>query len=215
MSEFVNARAGVKKIFSASILEIIAVVCSFLGTLFLTLALIDENGILSLVSVLLIAASFVLLLIAFIFNLIGLKKAGKDESNIEGAFWLAIAGIVVSVLGAILPVVISSQSTRISNIASVLSGLFEILIVIFVCTGVSNLAAQIGQEALAAKGKRTALTYAIVYALGKSASIIVSWFTESGAQLVVSIIILVVSIVLEILAYIWYITFLGKARKVL
>ena len=106
--KFTNAYQGVKKIFAA---EILSLICSICATVTLALPVVgviaaannSQGGTVASLGgfAVLAIASMVLAIIAFIFKLIGVNKASKDEPSFKIALYLILAGIAVSVAGGI------------------------------------------------------------------------------------------------------------------
>jgi len=88
-----NARAGFKNLFTAEVLAIIAVVIDTVGVL---LTLIPAAGLVIYGVVQIV--SIVLVVIAFIMQLVGLSKAGKDEPMIKSAFVGTLIALIVTII---------------------------------------------------------------------------------------------------------------------
>ena len=153
--KFTNAYQGVKKIFAA---EILSLICSICATVTLALPVVgviaaannSQGGTVASLGgfAVLAIASMVLAIIAFIFKLIGVNKASKDEPSFKIALYLILAGIAVSVAGGIF----NSNATA-SSIFSALGEVVNLGVTIFIIQGIKNLAAKLGDEKMVKKGR--------------------------------------------------------------
>ena len=214
--KFTNAYQGVKKIFAA---EILSLICSICATVTLALPVVgviaaannSQGGTVASLggSAVLAIASMVLAIIAFIFKLIGVNKASKDEPLFKIALYLILAGIAVSVAGGIF----NSNATA-SSIFSALGEVVNLGVTIFIIQGIKNLAAKLGDEKMVKKGD-TIFKYIIaIYVLVIIAQI-VAMILQNSAALVVALVIIVITGILEIIQYILYLSYLSKAKKML
>ena len=214
--KFTNAYQGVKKIFAAEILALIASVCGTIALALPVVALVaaaNQSGggtAASLGGLVVVGiATVVLSIIAFIFKLIGVNKASKDEPAFKIAFYMILAGIVVSVLTGIF----SSNST-VSSIMSALGEIVNLAVTVYIIQGIKNLAQRLGDDKMVKSGD-TLFKYIIaIYILVIIAQIVIM-ILQNGAAVVVALVIIVISGILEIIQYILYIRYLAKAKKML
>jgi len=214
--KFTNAFEGVKKIFAAEILALIASVCGTIALALPVVALVaaaNQSGggtAASLGGLVVVGiATVVLSIIAFIFKLIGVNKASKDEPAFKIAFYMILAGIVVSVLTGIF----SSNST-VSSIMSAIGEIVNLAVTVYIIQGIKNLAQRLGDDKMVKSGD-TLFKYIIaIYILVIIAQIVIM-ILQNGAAVVVALVIIVISGILEIIQYILYIRYLAKAKKML
>ena len=214
--KFTNAFEGVKKIFAAEILALIASVCGTIALALPVVALVaaaNQSGggtAASLGGLVVVGiATVVLSIIAFIFKLIGVNKASKDEPAFKIAFYMILAGIVVSVLTGIF----SSNST-VSSIMSAICEIVNLAVTVYIIQGIKNLAQRLGDDKMVKSGD-TLFKYIIaIYILVIIAQIVIM-ILQNGAAVVVALVIIVISGILEIIQYILYIRYLAKAKKML
>lgn len=214
--KFTNAFEGVKKIFAAEILALIASVCGTIALALPVVALVaaaNQSGggtAASLGGLVVVGiATVVLSIIAFIFKLIGVNKASKDEPAFKIAFYMILAGIVVSVLTGIF----SSNST-VSSIMTALGEIVNLAVTVYIIQGIKNLAQRLGDDKMVKSGD-TLFKYIIaIYILVIIAQIVIM-ILQNGAAVVVALVIIVISGILEIIQYILYIRYLAKAKKML
>ena len=106
-SMFENAKIGIKKIYKAEVLTIIAAVIAIIsGVVLLVLGIAAKDGknvnTADVVSLLSLIVAAVLAIIAFFFNLFGIIKASKDDKSFKNAQIMLIFGLVVSIVSTAL-----------------------------------------------------------------------------------------------------------------
>ena len=113
---FPNGYQGVKKLFTAEILQLICAGCLILtGIAFLigagAAAAGSGSGALTLdvFGMIFLIATIVLPLIAYIISLVGLHQAAKDDENFRIAFIFAIIGLVLTVVAGIVNAITGNQ----------------------------------------------------------------------------------------------------------
>ncbi len=214
--KFTNAYQGVKKIFAAEILSLISSICATVMLALPIVALIaaannSQGGAFASLGgfAVLAIASMVLAIIAFIFKLIGVNKASKDEPSFKIALYLILAGIAVAVVGGIF-----NNNTTVTGITSTLGEVVDLGVTVFIIQGIKSLAAKLGDEKMVKKGD-TIFKYIIaIYVLVIIAQI-VALILQNGAALVVALVVIVITGILEIIQYILYLIYLSKAKKML
>lgn len=224
---FPNAAKGVKKIFTAEILNL-------LSTFFLvvTVALIvigvagaagtaGDAGIENsqaamevlggsiLIAGIFALVWFVLAFIAFIMNLVGIINASHDEQNFKSALIFLIVGIVTAILAGIF-----YNNGTVSSLLYSLHSLLNLFVYIFVIAGVVKLADQMNRGDVSARGTNVLKLIIVINVLALIASLI-STFMGGPVASVTAGVLLLVGIVLGIVQYIMYLTFLAKAKKML
>lgn len=218
---FPNAYEGVKKLFSSEILSLIAGLCLLIATaagVFAVASVAADSGG-GMVGGTIATAIFglgsgVLYLIAYIFKLIGLKRAGLDEPRFQQAFLLAIFALILSVVAAILSS-FNVGNGIVDDIVRLFVTIAEIIITIFVIGGIQTLSVRMGREDMVDKGQRILIIIVIVYILGFIATLIPLFFGSNPATATISGILSIVGTVLNIIAYIVFLVYLGQAKKML
>lgn len=219
MKSFVNARNGISKIFTASILELICAIIASIALIVSGLQLSDGIVIsISIISLL----TFVPITISFFLNLIGLFKAGKDNICIHNAFIFAIFGIIIVTICDALKLISQIKysefvaSSIIYMCASIFSSFIKIIVTTYVCQGCSDLLSIRGEDKLAQLGIKAGVVFTIAYALGAILQLMSSLFMFEEDQINVSstliIILAIAYLVLSVVAYIGYLKFLKKAK---
>lgn len=214
--KFPNAAKGVKKIFTAEILSLIAALLSIFGIAMIIITRAAEEShaenatvVAGLGTIALLAAAAIIILIAGIMSLIGIINASKDD----GAFKAALIAILIGVCAAIVSGIFSQNST-VQSICQIVQNLMNIFSTVFVIQGISNLAVKVGNTQVASQAKTILAIIVVIYVLSLIASILVVVFGGQFASVTAGII-AVVALVLDVIAYIVYLSLLSKAKKIL
>ena len=217
---FPNAHSGVKKIFSAEILNLIAVlvligaaVCGVIAGMVvmnnasdiaLDDAAIAGSAVSAVLLLVLTLASVVLLIVAYILQIVGVVKAMKDEPAFKIALAFIIIAAVAAVLGGIdaLPATVKSISQPINTLA-------ELCVTLFIIQGIRNLADRLNNGEMSAKGQKIffliAAMYLIAFVAGITAAFVVG----------IASILALVAYVIRFIVYILILTYLSRAKKML
>ena len=216
--KFPNAAKGVKKLFAAEILTLIA---SFAMMLAIILAIITAASAMSqnevsggtiaagLGTIILMVGSAVVAMVGGIMSLVGIIQASKDED----AFKTALYATILSLIAAVVYVIFSGNVT-VTDICQIVQNVMSIIVTVYVITGITNLAEKLNNSTVSQKGRNLLLIIVVVYVLSLFASIIALFFGGVFATVSAGIIGLV-SVVLNIVAYIIYLTLLSKGNKML
>ena len=212
---FPNALDGIKKIRTAELLVLItAVIALVLGGLTLGAGRSNNTDVINGATVagagVLGVISAVLLLVAFILDLIGLSRASKDEKSFKNALMLTLAGIVLSVVSGAL-----TKNATVSGIVSTVNDLIGVAVFVMVVRGIMNLAGKLDREDIQKKGAGLIKTMAAVYVLGIIAALVATLLQRNQTTMTIAGILLIVSGVLEIIVFLTYFGYLGKAVKML
>ncbi len=218
---FPNAFQGVKKLFTSEILKLIATLCALIGSiagvLTIAAAVNESNGGVvggSIATVVLGLGATVLLLIAYILKLIGLKKAGNDEPRFAQAFIIAIFALILAVVSGILGS-LNVGNGVVDTIFQILANVAEIIITVFVIQGIQNLAEKLNQHDIAETGSKLQIIIIVFYVLAIIASVLPLIFGANPATATISSIIAIVGAVLNLIAYIVFLVYLSKAKNML
>ena len=225
-----NAARGVKKLCVAEILNMIAVVLGVLtaatvivfGAVTVAInemgntelgGLLNTTGTLTAVFG---GATFVLAAIAMILQIVGLVQARKDEASFRMALIFTIVGLGAALLIQVLDIALPLWKTAIDQIGSVIDNACNILIVVFVVQGVSNLAEEIGDETLVRRGELIRSLVIFMLTMSIIANLIGTTFVFVGGTVVTfANVPSIVASILSVVYYIIYIVFLSRAKNVL
>ncbi len=218
--KFPNAFSGVKKIHTAEVLSLIggiafvvtAVLAVFAGRMIETGAAETAIGATAGLSIGLIVsgiAGSVLMLIAFILNLIGTTIASKDEAT----FKTALVFIIIGIAGTVLSVIFVNNST-VTDFLEIVQNLSEMLAAAYIVQGIISLAAKLNDQGMVKQGNRIRIYLLIAYTAPIAVdliAIILSLNKQGPAANVLSLI----SAILSLVVYFIYLAYLKSAMKML
>ena len=213
---FPNAAKGIKRIFTAEILALIAailvIVGIVLGVVGIAAAAADSTGgtIAGLGGAgVLLLISGILAIIAAVLELVGIINASKDEAAFKIALYAIIAGVVISIVSTIF-----SSTAAVVSICDILSKIAKIVVTVFIIQGVINLAKKVNNDAVAKKGNTLLYIITCIYILSAIASIVVATFGGYAASVIAGVI-AIVAAVLEVVQYVLFLVLLSQAKKML
>ncbi len=214
--KFGNAHQGVKRIFTAEILGLLASICLTLTLGFVALGVVTVDtkstgaAIASFGGMAIFGlGAVVLAIISFIIEIIGVSNASKDEGSFKIALYLIIASIVVTVVSGIF-----SKNETVSGICTVLGDVIRLAITIMIIEGIRHLAAILNDSDMENRGTNLFKVIIVIYALIILARIISLIFSGTGSKVLSGILVFGAGI-LSIIQYILYLIYLSKARKML
>ena len=212
---FTNAYEGVKKIYKAEILALIASVLLLIGSI------ISATGIragevtpsgegLLIGGGLLVIVAAVLMIIAEIMNIIGVNRASKDESAFKNALIALLFGIAANILVSVF-----SNNPTVSSIGKTLANVTEILASYYICTGIINLADRLGDKDVSARGQKIRSVLMGIWVASAVLNVLSTLFgTDETMQTVIGVTAIIGGII-SIVAYFLYIGLLGRAKNML
>lgn len=211
---FPNAYMGVKKLFTAEILNIIVAIAGIIagGTIIAAVksaASPEGAGAAVLGAGLLGVIAGIVAIVSFIIQLVGLNQAGKDEKNFRNGFIVALAGIVISVLSSSF-----AKNAFLSGLFNMLSTVCNLLITLMVISGVISLAKQLGASEIERKGNNILKILIVVYVLTAIIELLSGIFGKNAVGSITGVLSIVAGI-FAVLAAIFYISLLSKAKKML
>ncbi len=213
---FPNAAKGMKKVFAAEILSLIAAIA--LGsTLILSIVFLNFEksgnetamGVSGIGLLVFMAGAAVLTILALIFKLIGVVQTSKDEPSFKIVSWLIVFGLIASVIGACF-----SSNTFVYNLTNAISNVLNFISLLFIILGIGSFAAQLGNSDVVL---RCGSQFRLILWIG-IVSLIARFFCIFMPSLVASSIVLafaVLALVLNIIQYILYLVLLAKAKNML
>ncbi|MCR5685744.1 MAG: hypothetical protein K6G81_10065 [Lachnospiraceae bacterium] len=228
--KFPNVAEGVKKIYTAEILSLVAAVCGFIALIMTIMAAASAIGASEAlesdydVAVAAAAgmaiggagllffglATAVIAIIAFIITIQGVTKASKDETeekkNFKNAFYCIIASIALTVLSMIF-----SSNSILNTLFTTLSSIASVITTYFVLYGISYFAEKIGNSELAKRASGIVWGLVAVQLLSTISKSITE-FVKNSAGESISIILAIVSLILNLVYYILYLKLLSSAK---
>ncbi len=210
--KFQNAYEGVKKIFTAEILSLIASVCTTIVMVLTVVGVIaasndSAGGAAAALGgvVVLSLGAMVLAVISFIFQLIGVSKASHDEPAFKIVLYIIFAGIALSVIGG---------NATVKNITTILSSAVNLAVTVFIIQGIKNLAARLNNDEVINKGDTIFKIIIASYALIIIAQIVAA-IAQNGTGAIIALVFILIAGILSIVQYILYIIYLNKAKQML
>ena len=212
---FPNAFRGIKKIWLAELLMLLAAVVGIImvivmatnGTMVGEDIIINES-VKTPIAILGIVTA-VIALVAFILNLVGLINANNDDPAFRIALLVTILGIVASAISAIW-----SNNETLNKWMDTAITICSLFASYYVLTGIANLAEKMSDaatKALALKSRTLVEGSFCATALFK---LIISIFKiQSGST--IHTILAVIALLLELVSYILYLRALSKGKKML
>ena len=212
-----NAAKGIKKIYIAEILGILAAVLLIVMVSMTAASGVDKGMSGEAVAQTMQAADmgtpFVVLgvvmmlvmLASYILNLMGISNAAKDEEGFKRALWVELASIVFGIVAAVL----ESNNPRIANWLKVPSTLFEVVVTFFVLEGIGNLARNLGKKEIVDLSAQCRIWLLCALVLSAAAEVFVALGTAGTTLSTTSG---VAAALLQIVAYVVYLRVLNKAR---
>ena len=203
--KYPNASAGIKKILTSQIVQLIGAFCLVFGSVIAYAGGSTENVALAIVGGAVVLVASVVEIVALILNLIGLGQAGKDETNFHNAFIFAIIGVILSILGAVL----ASPYPDVADWLTFVTRIFEITVIELTVLGIITLADRLGRDDVAKLGHFLQILISILWAI-----VLVVRFFGNRMDRISSVMDLISSI-LELVVTILFIVLLSKAKKML
>lgn len=213
-----NAAKGIKKIWIAEILGILAVVLAIALVFMLAANNVDTNmsgeEAAQMMETAKIAGPVVvlgfgmmlLMLASYLLNLIGISNAAKDEEGFKRALWVLLASMVFGIVAAIL----ENSNAKVANWLKVPSTLFELVVIVYVLEGIGSLARNLGKSDIVDLSKQCKTWMMCALVLSAAAEVFVALGTEGSTLSTTSG---VAAALLQIVAYVVYLRVLNKARQ--
>lgn len=203
-----NAKKGIGQIYKAELLTIIATIIGIIGAIvFLAAGEKGSEGGMAAGGIPILIAG-IMFIIAFIINLVGLSNASKDEPYFKTAWIIALIAIAASVVQSILDM----RGIKVEWLFELISNICEIMIMIFVITGIGKIADQLGKKKVSRLSRSTMNVTCGVYILSAIVTLIGDLF-EAKAMTTVASVIAIIAGILSIIAYVYYLRTLSQGSK--
>lgn len=229
---FPNASKGLKRIFTAEVIGLIAMALLLLATFLMFPKADSEDVDQSSTGMLIFFGSSMLALFAsFVVNITGLTVARRDDRYFRVGFRILIADIILNgILTLVLPIVsfgillmiedidtmmsVGEISALITSILSVITKLADGAIKVFVVLGIVNISKQLGDSERAESGRKLVWVLAVTVVVETALTAVVSAMGGKAAS-VEALIISIPSVVLVLFQYVIYLSYLSDANKML
>lgn len=214
--QFPSAHKGVKKLFIA---ELIAIAAGLLALVAAVLAVvgIKNEGVLVAAGSITIVSTFALI-VMLVLQLVGLFQGGKDSLQIKYAFFIALGGLVLSIVLAVLRLLPANSGLAIAiGVIGPLVDIATVLALAYTLLGIAELAAKLNDEPMARRGKFLAFVVVILFAISVVLNLFSNFFVNNAPSWAVTMIAIfgIVAAVVELVAYILTVIYYGRATKML
>ena len=210
-----NAYEGIKKIYKAEIMALIATILLLIGSI-ISVTGVSAGEATSTGTGLLIGGGLtvivagILLIIAAIMNIIGVNRASKDEAAFKNALIALLVGILASVISSAF-----SGNATVTSLCKAVNNVTEILASYFICTGIINLADRLKNSEMSARGQKVRSILMGIWVLAAVMNFLATLFASNATMQSILGIIALVGGIISIVAYFLYIGLLGRAKKML
>ena len=218
--KFPNAAKGVKKIFNAEIISLIAALVGGAGLVMSLIGASKETNesvgtTLLAVSGILLIISGIALLVAGIINIVGYIQAAKDEEGIKRA----VLCTVFSALFAFVAAFFENQTGFLGGLGTVLSTIstvLNMLVAIFMIGGLMNLSAKCNRPDMVKRGHDILSTIVVSYIITFALALLVRFgaYTSSFGEGVIKWL-SGLSALFTVFIYVLELIYLAKAKKML
>lgn len=213
---FPNAFRGIKKIWLAELLMLLAAVIGIVlivviaanSTLVGEEIVVNEDAVRTPAAILGIGTALIAL-VAFVLNLLGLINARKDDSAFSIALFVTLLGIVASVISSIW----SGNQGLVKWMDTVLT-ICSLFASYYVLTGIANLAEQYPDEATKALALKSRTLLEGTFCATAIFKLIINIFKIQDGSTIYTIL-SIIALVLELVSYILYLRALSKGKKML
>lgn len=215
---FPDAFSGVKKLFTAEILQIIGAAAIGLSAFFLAIlgASVESDnevaglGSFAFMSIFAIGGA-VVLIIAAILKLVGLAKAGKDNSNFKYALYSIIIGMIFVCIGSFF----QSSNATLYNVCDSINKIADLVATVLIIQGIMNLAADLGDSEMVMKGATIFKAIIGIYVFAILGTVTYAIMYPFPFLRVLAGVFSCISVILTIVSYILFLAYLAKAKKML
>ena len=215
---FDNAKKGIKTVYNAEILSIVASIIAIVAAvILLVLGSIVKDGQVNtsdVISTISLIVAGIIGLVAYIMNIVGISSASKDNADFKNALYMTLGAIVVSIASTLL----EKKMPGLSRSLKVSENIFELLVAYYVIIGCTGIAKQVGNAAVEAEGKKTMKFFLTVWIIGVVVEVIgkvVEIFSKSTALTVVAGLLGLAALVLSLVCYFAYLKLLRKTLDIL
>ena len=213
---FPNAFRGVKKIWLAELLMLLAAVVGIVlvvviaanSTLVGEEVIVNEDAVKTPAAILGIGTTLIAL-IALVLNLLGLFNARSDDAAFRIALLVTVLGIVASAISAIW----SNNQGLVKWMDTALT-IFSMLASYYVLTGIANLAEQIPDAATKSLALKSRTLVEGTFCATAIFKLIINIFKIQDGSTIYTIM-SIVALLLELVSYILYLRALAKGKKML
>ena len=225
-----DAYRGVKKIYTAEILQIISVVCMIIAGIATTVGMSASEAIASgaateatgvptgaaAVANLVGLAGRVLAVVAFVMNIIGIKNASLDEA----VFKKAMLWVLISLASSFAEALLQERYSQAASFVEIITHISNLLVTIYVIRGIISLAEKLKNSRVRELGEKTIrryLTVEIISIILTVISLVLGTSIEEMNYVAATVVSVlgIAALVISIAAYFIYLKTLKQAVKML
>lgn len=210
--KFPNAYKGVGRLFLSEIFSIIAIICVIFGTVIPVAAVINNPETVELSGSLvggglIVIVAWVMLLISFILQIMGISAASQDEPTFKSAMIAVIVAIVVSLVAGFF-----SKNELISSLLDVVKRGLELCITWYCIEGIKSLAEKCANNDMVERGDTILKLYFGALIISVALNVVTSFMT---LNVLLEFVITIAAAILLVVAYLLYVIYLSQAKKML
>ncbi len=212
-----NAAKGIRKIYIAEILHILAAAFGIGILLLIAINKIDltadgkalqaalESAGMAVPFVIYAVATVLLILVSFFLNIAGILQASKDEESFKRALWIELLGLALAIAVGFL----QSGSRLVADWLHIASTLCTMMVTLLVLEGIGRLAVSLGKPEISDMGRRSRAYLLGAFILSAVTELLIALrvvdsYAISACQ--------AATYLLDIGAYVLYLRVLAKAR---
>lgn len=212
--ELNNAKKGVGLIYIGEILSVCAIILAAVSSVIIVISAtnggatnITEGGLagIGLVAILGLAA----VVLAFIFQVVGISRASKDEPEFKKAMAFLIGGLVVAFVAGFF-----GNNETAKDITGVLSNLCSLMVTIYIIQGCGFLAKRVGNEHVEKLAASTVKLITALYVVSILLGVVLAFISAKEMVVTAGIIAIVVAVV-SVIAYILFLKVLSQTKNML
>lgn len=211
--KFDNARKGIKRIYTAEVLSIIATIVAIVAAVLLViLGSFTKDGkvnVTDVISTISLIVAGVIAFVAYIMNIVGISSASRDSADFKNALYMVIGALVASIASALL----QKSSPSLASAIQVSENIFELFTSYYIINGCTNLAKQVGNAAVEAEGQKTIKLFLTVWIVSIVVETLGKIIERTSTSQVLTIIAGILTIAAMVLGLVCYIIFLKLLRK--
>lgn len=216
---FPNACKGLKKIFYAELISLIALVpfaVSMVLIQFLPEEINENNAEMlpaEVVITILSLVSLVLMIVAYVLNIIGYVNASKDNESFKKAMLLTIAGLVLTVVSGIMENV--NASPILTNTFDSMEQILDLLITLTTISGIVTLSVTYGDLRMVDSGKALFKFLFAIYLPTLIAYVFVYMLRNTRSAAILAVTVTLISFALNAVYSLLYLRYLYRAVNML
>ena len=213
--KFKNALAGVKKLFASEIVSIIAAILSLVSVIIIAASKGNEGLVAGAATLTLVSG--IALIVALVFQLIGLHQGGKDQVEVHYAFWFVIFSIVLLIAGTAMSQVNNDIVKNVGKYFSIASNVAVVISLEYTLIGYSDIAKRAGSETMYARGRFLAICVLVLFAVSIVMDLYSNILSSNALEWIKTTVLIagIVAAVAELVVYVLVVVYYYKSIKLL